>query len=84
MCDWGGLLTSEMRNMWSGLGPASSVKCPVILVLGYWSIGNDSPIALHWGAHLPPAFDGRIIELVSYFLPVLRNMELESKKELSK
>ena len=70
-----------MRNMWSGLGPASSMNCPVILVLEYWSIENDCPIALHWGAHLPLAFDGRIIKLVSYFLPVLRNMEFESKKE---
>ena len=39
----------------SGQGPASSLDCPV-LILEYWSTGNESPIALPWrGAHLPAA-----------------------------
>ena len=56
MCVWGGLLTLGMRNMWSVQGPASSLNCPAILVLEFWSMDNESPIAFPWGgAHLPPA-----------------------------
>ena len=50
--------------MWSGEGPAFSLKCPAILVLEFWSVLNESPIALPWrggggrggkGGHPPPA-----------------------------
>ena len=41
MCGQGGLLTSRTRNMWSGQGPASSLR---VLVHS-----NESPIALPWG-----------------------------------
>ena len=46
--------------MWSGQGPASSLNCPVTLVLESRSIENESPIALWWevgvmGWHLPHA-----------------------------
>ena len=37
-----------MRNMWSGKGPFFSPSCPAILVLEFWSIQNESPIALPW------------------------------------
>ena len=57
MCGRGGLLTPRMRNMWSEQGPASSLNCPAILVLEFWSIENESPIVLprEGGKHLPPA-----------------------------
>ena len=42
MCGRGGLLTSRMRNMWSGQGPASSLNCPASLVLELRSPGNES------------------------------------------
>ena len=48
MCGQGGLLTARMRNMWSGEGPASSSNSPVVLILGFWSTENESPIALPW------------------------------------
>ena len=35
--------------MWSGQGSASSLKCPAILVLKFWSTRNESPIVLCWG-----------------------------------
>ena len=44
----GYLMTSRTRNMWSGQGPASSLNCPAILTLEFWSTGNESPIALCW------------------------------------
>ena len=53
MCGWGGLLTSKMRNMWSGQGPAFFLNCPAILILEFHSTGNEFPTALPWGAHLP-------------------------------
>ena len=46
MCGQGGLLTSRMRNMWSGRGPASSLKCSAILLLEFQSTGNESPVTL--------------------------------------
>ena len=39
-------------------GPASFCNCPAILVLEFWSVENESPIALLWGqcgGHLPSA-----------------------------
>ena len=48
-------MTSSMRNIWSGQGPASSLNCPAILFLEFWSLGNEFPIALLWETHLPPA-----------------------------
>ena len=45
MCAQGNLLSSRMRNMWSGQGPAPSLTCPVILILEFWSTGNKSSIA---------------------------------------
>ena len=42
----GDLLTLRMRNMWSGQGLASSLKCPAILILEFQSIENESPITL--------------------------------------
>ena len=48
-CGQGGLLTLGMRNMWSGQGSASSLNCPAILVLKFWSTRNESPIVLCWG-----------------------------------
>ena len=48
MCVQGDLLTLGTRNMWFGQGPASSLNCPVILVLEFQSIGNASPIVLPW------------------------------------
>ena len=36
----------------------SCLNCPTILILEFWSTGNDSPIALPWGGgggHLPPS-----------------------------
>ena len=50
MCGWGGLLTLRVRNMTQPL-PL------IVLLLSSWkfqSIQNESPIALSWGAHLPP------------------------------
>ena len=41
-------MTSGMRNTWSRWGPASSLNCPVILVLESGSIENESPVALPW------------------------------------
>ena len=56
MCCQGGFLTLRLRNMWTEQGPASSLNCPVILILEFLSTGNESPIALPWvEAHLPPA-----------------------------
>ena len=46
MCGQGGLLTSGMKSMWSGQGPAASLNCPASLVLEFQSIGNKSPVAL--------------------------------------
>ena len=46
MCGRGGLLTL-------GQGLASSVNCPAIFVLEFWSIWNESPIALPRGAIYP-------------------------------
>ena len=42
-------MTLGMRNMWSVQGPASSLNCPAILVLEFWSMDNESPIAFPWG-----------------------------------
>ena len=41
----------------SGQGPASSLNCPAIVILEYWSTGNKSSIAYPGGGegHLPPA-----------------------------
>ena len=62
MCGPGGLLTSRMREMWPGQGPASCLNCPALLVLESQFTGNESPIALPWqggggwgGIYLPPA-----------------------------
>ena len=49
MCSQGGLLTSRMKNMWSGWGPASSFNCPAILDLEFQSTGTEPQIALPWG-----------------------------------
>ena len=51
----GGSLAFGMRNTWYVQASASSLNCPAILVLEFLSIENESPIALSWGAHLPPA-----------------------------
>ena len=48
MCDQEGLRTLGMRDMWSGQGPAFSLNCPARLVLEFWSIGNEFPVALSW------------------------------------
>ena len=50
MCGQGGLLTSTMRNMWSGQGSAFCLNCLDILVLGFQSIENESPIVVPWVA----------------------------------
>ena len=57
ICGRGGLVTSGMRNTWSRRGPASSLNCPAIFFLEFWSTGTESPIALPWwrGAYQPPA-----------------------------
>ena len=60
ICGQGGFRTSGIRDMWSGQGPASSLNCPVILVLESGSIENESPVALWWEVeimdwHLPHA-----------------------------
>ena len=45
--------------MWSVKGPASSLKCPAILVLEFLSVEKESPIALlRWREDLPPASRG--------------------------
>lgn len=44
----------EMRNMWSGEGPASSPNSPVVLFLEFWSAGISNHFTLGVG-HLPPA-----------------------------
>ena len=49
-CDWGGLLTSGMRGMWSGQGPAASLDGHAALVLEFLSKRHESPIALQWGS----------------------------------
>ena len=46
---------SRLWNEKSVQGSASSLNCPAILVLEFLSIENESPIALPWGTHLPPA-----------------------------
>ena len=38
----------EMRNMWSGQGPASSLNCSASLALELQSAGSESPVALPW------------------------------------
>ena len=43
---WGGLLTSGMRSLWSGQGPALFLNCSAILILEFWFTGNESPIIL--------------------------------------
>ena len=35
MCGWGGLLTSGMK--WSGQDTSSSLNCPSVLLLEFWS-----------------------------------------------
>ena len=60
MCGWGGLLTLRMRNMWSGQGLASSLSCPAIDILEFWSPGDESPVTL-------PCWVGSV-----YFLPQRR------------
>ena len=37
ICGRGGLVTSGMRNTWSRWGPASSLNCPAIFFLEFWS-----------------------------------------------
>ena len=49
MCGWGGLLTLQMRNMWSGQGLASSLDHPALDILEFWSTGNESPVTLPCG-----------------------------------
>ena len=49
MCGSQALLTSGMRNMWSGKDPAFTLNCPAFLILEFLSTGNESPIALSWG-----------------------------------
>ena len=49
VCGQGGLLTSGMKSVWSGQGPASSLNCPASLLLEFQSIGNKSPVALPSG-----------------------------------
>ena len=44
---------NERYVVWAGL--SSSFNYPAILVLEFLSIENESPTALPWGAHLPPA-----------------------------
>ena len=56
LCGWGGLLTSRMRNMWSGQGPASPLNCLAILILEFQSTGTESPIALLWGREAPSSW----------------------------
>ena len=48
MCGWEGLLTSRMRNMWSGQGPATSLHCPALLISEFRFTGNDCLIGLLW------------------------------------
>ena len=48
MCCWEGPLTSRMRNMWSGQGPATSLHCPALLILEFRFTGNDCLIGLPW------------------------------------
>ena len=73
----------EKRNMWSGQGPASSLKDPAP-VFEFWSTGNESPIALphSWevgvGEPLPPAsplswwcFKNWLVGLVAKLCPTL-------------
>ena len=50
MCDQGGLLTSRMRNMWSGQGLSFSLNCLVILLLKFQFIRNESSVSLTWGS----------------------------------
>ena len=52
----GGLLTSRIRNTWSGQGPTSSFHCLAIFVLEFRSVENESLIALGSGgpARLTP------------------------------
>ena len=56
--------------MWSGEDLAFSLKCPAILVLEFWSVVNESLIALPWagweqqgggeGGHLPPVSHAKV------------------------
>lgn len=46
VCGQGGLLTSGVRDLWPGQGPASSFNCPAILILEFRFTGNESLIAL--------------------------------------
>ena len=48
VCSQEGLLISRRRNMWSGQGPASSLNCPAVVILDFWSIENESPTTLAW------------------------------------
>ena len=47
-CGWGGLLTSEIRNVWSGQSPTFFLNCPALLALEFPSRGNECPIASPW------------------------------------
>ena len=42
-------MTLGMRNIQSVQGPASSLNCPAILVLEFWSMDNESPTAFPQG-----------------------------------
>ena len=55
ICGRGGLLTSRMRWMWPGQGPASCLNCPAVLILEFQSSGDDSPITLPCRVVSPPA-----------------------------
>ena len=48
MCGQGGLLTTRMRDMCSGQGPAFSLNCSAILILEFQLTENESLIALPW------------------------------------
>lgn len=41
-------MTSGMRSMQSGQGPAFFFNCPAVLLLEFWSTRNESSIALPW------------------------------------
>ena len=46
MCGQGGLLTWRMKTMWSEQGPVSCLNCLAVLILEFWSTGNESPIQM--------------------------------------
>ena len=77
----GGLLT--LRNKWSGQGPAASPNCAAVLILGFQSTGNESPITLSWGSSPTSRLSFTFLDRTSPLAPVLSIARLVLSCEFS-